>query len=148
MRSTLFMEPNLHVNTYLADPAARDFAGKACRNRTYDARYCPHGGQASHRIWFSRGQDHEPYGLCDGELRASATGDADAAACLLGCRLVTKVAWAKGLLEAGCAQDVAAPALKMTRLLTMMTHLASLAGNPCTLTLAGAYIFIRVVAIA
>ena len=62
--------------------------------------------------------------------------------------LVAKVAWAKGRLEAVCAQDVAAPALKMTRLLTMMTHLASLAGNPCTLAMAGAYIFIRVVAIA
>ena len=60
--------------------------------------------------------------------------------------LVARVAWAEGRCKAGHAQNVAAPALKMTRLLSMMVHLASVAGDQRILAMAGAYICMLVTA--
>ena len=65
---------------------------------------------------------------------------------LVGEGLVARVAWAQRCLQAKYAQTVAAPVVKIARLLALMVHLASAAADPCTLTLASGYIFIVIMA--
>ena len=60
--------------------------------------------------------------------------------------LVARVAWAEGRLKAVHVQNDAAPALKMTRLLSLIVHVASAAGDRRTLAMAGAYVFVLVLA--
>ena len=86
MRSALYMELNLHVELHpnLTAPVARDLAGKVCHNRCGDTRRCALERQTSERIKSGPGQSCYLFGLCDGELRASAIDDAYAFSRLLG----------------------------------------------------------------
>ena len=63
---------------------------------------------------------------------------------LLGEGLVARVAWDRGCLKAQYVQKVATPVVKIARLLSLMVHLASAAGDPRTLALASGYIFILI----
>ena len=65
---------------------------------------------------------------------------------LLGEGLVARVAWAEKSFKARYVADVAAPVVKMAQLLSLMVHLASAAGDPHTLLLASAYIFMLIMA--
>ena len=58
-----------------------------------------------------------------------------------GLELVARVAWVEKSFEATDVADVAAPVVKMAKLLSIMVHLASAAGDPHTLAIASAYIF-------
>ena len=60
--------------------------------------------------------------------------------------LVARVAWAENSFEAKSVADIAAPVVKMAQLLSLMVHLASAAGEPHTLLLASAYIFMLIMA--
>ena len=60
--------------------------------------------------------------------------------------LVAKVAWAERRFGPVYNQSVAAPVLRMTRLLALIMHLASVAGDLRVLAMAGAYIFILIMA--
>ena len=64
----------------------------------------------------------------------------------LGEGLVARVAWAQKCFQALYVQNVAAPVLKMSRLLSLMVHLASVAGDRRVLALASAYIFMLIMA--
>ena len=64
----------------------------------------------------------------------------------LGEGLVARVAWAEKSFKARYVADVAAPVVKMAQLLSLMVHLASAAGDPHTLLLASAYIFMLIMA--
>ena len=59
---------------------------------------------------------------------------------------VARVAWGKKSFEATCVADVAAPVVKMAKLLSLMVHLASAAGDPHTLAIASSYIFVLMMA--
>ena len=57
------------------------------------------------------------------------------------------VAWARrGIRPVRHDQNVAAPVLRMTRLLSLIVHLASAAGDPRALAMAGAYVFMLILA--
>ena len=58
--------------------------------------------------------------------------------------LVARVAWLEKSFKAKYVADVAAPVVKMARLLSLMVHLASAAGDPHTMVIASAYIFILI----
>ena len=64
----------------------------------------------------------------------------------LGEELVARVAWAEKSFKAKYVADIAAPVVKMAQLLSLMLHLASAAGEPHTLLLASAYIFMLIMA--
>ena len=57
---------------------------------------------------------------------------------LLGEGLVARVAWTEKGLKAAGVQSIAAPAVKMTRLLSLMVHLASAAGHLRIVAMTGA----------
>ena len=54
--------------------------------------------------------------------------------------LVARVAWADGCLKAKYVQNIAAPALQLIRVLSLMLHLGSVVGDLRVLASAGAYI--------
>ena len=60
--------------------------------------------------------------------------------------LVAKVAWVERCLKAKYVEDVAALVVKMARVLSLMVHLASAAGDPHTSVLASACIFMLIMA--
>ena len=62
----------------------------------------------------------------------------------LGEGLLARVAWAEKSFKAKYVADVTAPVVKMARLLSLMVHLASAAGDPHMLLLASAYIFMLI----
>ena len=65
------------------------------------------------------------------------------AVCIVGLLVVD--AWAqRGILPVHHVQNIAAPVLRMTRLLSLIVHLASAAGDPRALAMAVAYIFILI----
>ena len=64
----------------------------------------------------------------------------------LGDGLVARVAWLEEKFEAKHVADVAAPVANMARVLSMMVHLASAAGDRHTLVIASAYIVMLVMA--
>ena len=59
---------------------------------------------------------------------------------LLGKGLMARVGWAENHFQAEHVENVAAPAVKMARLLSLMVQLASIAGDPFMLAIAIAYI--------
>ena len=54
--------------------------------------------------------------------------------------LVARVAWADDCLKAKYVQNIAAPALQLIRVLSLMLHLGSVVGDLRVLASAGAYI--------
>ena len=67
------------------------------------------------------------------------------AVCIAG--LLAVVAWAqRGILPVHHAQNIAAPVLRMTRLLSLIVHLASAAGDTRALAMAAAYISMLILA--
>ena len=62
----------------------------------------------------------------------------------LGEGLVGRVAWVEKRLKAKHVKNVAAPVVKMARLVSLMVHLASVAGDPHTLVTAIACIFMLI----
>ena len=66
----------------------------------------------------------------------------------LGEGLIARLAWAEKSFKAKHVEEVAAPVVKMARLLSFMVHLAAAAGEPHTLVFASAYIFVRIMASA
>ena len=64
----------------------------------------------------------------------------------LGQEVVARVAWVEKSFKARYVADVAAPAVKMAKLLSLMVHLASAAGDPHTLVIASTYIFMLMMA--
>ena len=60
--------------------------------------------------------------------------------------LVARVARAQKCLRAQHVQDIAAPAVEMARLLSLMVHLASAVGDSHVFAIATAYIFMLIVA--
>ena len=61
--------------------------------------------------------------------------------------LIARVAWAERGIGSVYVENVAALVLKVTRLLALMVHLASAAGDPLALAMAGAYILMLILAI-
>ena len=59
---------------------------------------------------------------------------------------VARVAWAQKCFEAEHVQNIAAPVVEMARLISLMMHLASAAGDPRTLAVAIAYILMLILA--
>ena len=66
----------------------------------------------------------------------------------LGEGLIARLAWAEKSFEDKYVEEVAAPVVKMARLVSFMVHLAAAAGEPHTLVFASAYIFVRIMASA
>ena len=62
----------------------------------------------------------------------------------LGEGLVARVAWVQTCLKANYVKDVAATVVNTARLLSLMVHLASAAGDPQILVIASAYIFMLI----
>ena len=62
--------------------------------------------------------------------------------------LVARFAWAERGIGPMYVENVAAPVVKLTRLLSLMAHLASAAGDPLTLAMAGSYIFMHILTLA
>ena len=63
---------------------------------------------------------------------------------ILGEGLVARVAWAEGRLEADEVRNVAAPAVKLAQLLSLVVHLASAAADTCTLVIASTYFLVLI----
>ena len=64
----------------------------------------------------------------------------------LGEGLIARVAWLEKSFKAKYVEEVAAPVVKMARVLSFMVHLAAAAGDPHTLVFASAYLFMRFMA--
>ena len=63
---------------------------------------------------------------------------------VLGQGLVARVAWAQKNFRAQHVQNVAAPVVEIARLLSLVVHLASIAGDPSMLAFACAYILMLI----
>ena len=64
----------------------------------------------------------------------------------LGGGFIAKVAWVEKSFKAKYVKEVAAPVVKMARVLSFMVHLAAVAGDPHMLAFASAYMFTRIMA--
>ena len=149
MRSTSLVEFLFHVKVqpHCAAAVARGLAVKVYHNRAGDARYGSHGGQVAHRIWSHRGQHWDLHGLCIDELRPSSINlNIILHLAFLGQELVARVAWVEKSFKATYVAEVAVPVVKMAKLLSLMVHLASAAGDPHTLVIASTYIFMIMMA--
>ena len=54
------------------------------------------------------------------------------------------MAWVEKRFKAKYVEHIAAPVVRLARILSMMVHLAAAAGDPHTLAIASAYIFMRI----
>ena len=64
----------------------------------------------------------------------------------LGEGLVARVAWAQKCFVAQEVKNVAAPVVKMSRLLSLVVQFAAAAGDPTAFAIASAYIFMFIMA--
>ena len=65
-------------------------------------------------------------------------------ASFLGEGFIARVAWVEKSFKAKYVNQVAAPVVKMARVLSFMVHLAAVAGDPHMLVFASAYVFTRI----